>query len=193
MLSPETCKRRGIAAKKATRVKLNDHCLCFDHRAGYGNLVEIGVDGQGKAKNFPSDQVHGVVYELSQREWEALVRAEVGYRVIEVEVEPYEAEGSREKVIKASAFVSQEELRIQAEEPTDPLPTARYLSLIQSGAAFHKLDQDYLEFLDSLQGVQTVPRVNFDTKRDRSTRAVFAILVLSSLVASALASKKLHV
>jgi len=186
MLSPDTLRRRGLSLSPGRPAILRDHRLCFDHRAGFGNLVNTGAEASNGSSTAPAPlDVHGVIYRVDEGDWARLLKSEVGYRVVSVDVELYGSEGGAQEVVSASAFVSDPALRIlvPSGDPREPKPTARYLDLIQSGAAFHQLDEDYQDWLRGLDTVPKVPREYLDTRRDRITKAG-VLAVLASLLAA---------
>jgi len=123
--------------------------------------------------------VHGVLMRLSPEDWGTLRRSEVGYVVedVAVELEPGDGDGS---LTMASAFVSQSDLLLP---PNSGVPTTRYLGLIKEGAEHHNLPGPYQQWLQSLDSVRSVPRSNYNTRRERRARAGIALAAAAALAA----------
>ena len=176
-LSPAVLRRRGLAAapESGQPAVCPGRRLCFDHRAGYGNLVE-GVRGGGGA--------HGVVYRLGDEDWARLAEAEDGYCLDSVDVRTYDGEA-----LTVRAFVSDPALRIITTNPDALQPTERYLALLREGAEFHGLDEAYSGWLAGLEAVTAVPAFYHDTPRARAVRTG-GLALLSLVTAAAVASAR---
>ena len=175
-LSPAVLRRRGLSAapESGQPAVCPGRRLCFDHRAGYGNLVE-GAGGEGGA--------HGVVYRLGDEDWARLAEAEEGYCLDSVAVTTYDGEA-----LTAQAFVSDPALRIVTADPDALQPTERYLALLREGAEFHGLDEAYSGWLAGLEAVTGgVPAAYHDTPRARAVRTGALALLGIAAAAAALA------
>ena len=177
-LSPAVLRRRGLVAapESGQPAVCRGRRLCFDHRAGYGNLVE-GAGGGGGA--------HGVVYRLGDEDWARLAEAEDGYCLDSVDVRTYDGEA-----LTARAFVSDPALRIITTNPDALRPTERYLALLREGAEFHGLDEAYSGWLAGLEAVTAVPAFYHDTPRARVVRTGGLALLTLATAAVALASAR---
>lgn len=93
-----------------------------------------GADGSGKGniERDPGAIVHGVVYQLDDRQFAALHPYENGYRMLEVDV-----------VVRATVTA----LRATTYEALEPLPglvpTLEYVAHYRNGIAEHRLPDDY--------------------------------------------------
>eukprot|EP00213_Chloropicon_mariensis_P006982 CAMPEP_0197474042 /NCGR_PEP_ID=MMETSP1309-20131121/5473_1 /TAXON_ID=464262 /ORGANISM="Genus nov. species nov., Strain RCC998" /LENGTH=141 /DNA_ID=CAMNT_0043013475 /DNA_START=251 /DNA_END=675 /DNA_ORIENTATION=- len=114
------------------------------------------------------DEVHGVVYDLSDSDWEKLKRAEGGYCQADVEVVVY----GDDEALLASTFVSNWGSSAIG-DPDSFYPTKRYLGLIKEGAKVHQLDKEYQKWLQDLQTVSQMDATYRDTRRARLTKAAF--------------------
>ena len=133
-----------------------------------------------KFLRFPS-QVHGVLMRLSPEDWGTLRRSEVGYVVEDVAVELELGDGDGDgSLTMASAFVSQSDLLLP---PNSGVPTTRYLGLIKEGAGHHNLPGPYQQWLQSLDSVRSVPRSNYNTRRERRARAGIVLAAAAALAA----------
>ena len=177
-LSPSVLRRRGLAAAPEAGVPAvcPGRRLCFDHRCGYGNLVEGAAGGGG---------AHGVVYRLSAEDWERLEAAEDGYLLESVDLQTYDG-----GALLARAFVSEPALRVITADPDALRPTERYLALLREGADYHQLSPSYRCWLAGLRGLPAgVPPAYHDTPRARTVRAagLAALATLAAAIAFACA------
>lgn len=131
-------KSRGIQAKESMPAKLQGWKMSFTHRGGFGNVTLTGN---------AHDVVHGVLHSLNAADYGRLTNMEHEYLPIEVEVKP--CDSSTHTLVKAVAFVTPDRFRIR--EGLNP--TSRYLKLLKNGAAYWKLDKEYVEWLDGIQPV----------------------------------------
>lgn len=123
----ERMRERGAPFRSARPALLRGHRLVFDKR---------GFDGSARANVVPAPGglVHGVLYDLEDGGLEALQGFESGYDVVEVEVEPVDAEGAAH--VRARMFVARPDRRTKAP------PTRSYVALILQGLADHGLPEE---------------------------------------------------
>ncbi len=100
------------------------------------------VDQSGKANIVPdgSGVVWGVIFELSEGEFQRLARFEGGYSRKTIEVACVEPTAR----FSAETFVAKP-------EGSDLLPTSQYLQIILDGAREHELSADYQAQLASIR------------------------------------------
>ena len=186
--------------------------LSFCHRGGFATLVmQPSQQSNGADPRLQRRNVHGVLYSLSRADMAALQRAETGYFLQAVSVQPYpqaarlqcETAGMtglekpttvmaitdnpasfmiEKDMVSATAFVSRPMLRLRS----PVAPTDRYLKLMQAGAREHGLPPAHVAWLASVPCVSRsgLPPEYFDTGPN-----VFAqgFLVLVGLVTIATA------
>ena len=143
-LSPNVLNRRGVSPLMSEKAILRKHRLCFNHRKGFANLEP------SNSRECDGD-VHGVVFDLHERDFTILEEAEIGYMTKRILVETY---GRQE--VEAETFVSRPELKIICDDvdPSVLLPTHGYLEKIREGAHFHGLDFGYQKWLGDLETLQ---------------------------------------
>jgi len=95
--------------------------------------------------------VHGVAHLMTSTQWEyyketegAAGQSDKGYGIVEVEVEAYDG-----RKFLASTLMTQPKT-IAALKGRKAVPSLRYLTLLRNGAAEHKLDAEYQEYLNKL-------------------------------------------
>ena len=165
--------------------------LSFRHRGGFATLVMQPMQQQDAANpRLQRGNVHGVLYSLDRADMAALQRAETGYVLERVSVQPYprvakapcvdagEIRPARpvsvvattdasasivpdDATIVATAFVSRPTLRLRS----PVAPTDRYLEHMQTGAREHGLCPEYVAWLASVPSVSRsgLPPEYFDT------------------------------
>ncbi len=100
--------------------------------------------------------VHGVAHLMTPTQWEyyketegAAGQSDKGYGVVEVELEAYDG-----RKIKAFTLMTQPRT-IATLKNRKALPSLRYLKLLRDGAAEHKLDPEYQNYLNELVPYET--------------------------------------
>jgi hypothetical protein len=116
--------------------RLDGYALQFNKRSM--------VDQSGKANIVPdgSGVVWGILFELSEEEFQRLARFEGGYSRKTIEAASLEPTAS----LSAETFVAKP-------DGSDLLPTSQYLQMILEGAREHELPVDYQA---QLAGTQTL-------------------------------------
>ena len=188
---------RGVTPLASRPAALTDPVtmLSFCHRGGFATLVLQPFQHQPCSANaeLQRGKVHGVLYSLTKADMAALQRAETGYVLQPVSVQPYpqitdvqraDADIIRRDepvsmmatgdvsasivldsaMISATAFVSRPMLRLRS----PVAPTDRYLELMQTGAREHGLCPEYVARLASVPSVSRsgLPPEYFDTGPD---------------------------
>ncbi|EHK22002.1 uncharacterized protein TRIVIDRAFT_151379 [Trichoderma virens Gv29-8] len=150
---------RSITPQRAVAARVPTHVLTFDifgfpysepsfaSIAERSNVAVKTVLSKNGTVELPP--VHGVAYLITQEEYIKLVVSEgggVAYREIEIEAEFLTEKGQPSG---QRATVS----TLEAKYPFRPnaAPSARYLGLLITGAAEHKLPHDYQEYLHQLE------------------------------------------
>uniref|UniRef100_L2FQE2 gamma-glutamylcyclotransferase n=1 Tax=Colletotrichum fructicola (strain Nara gc5) TaxID=1213859 RepID=L2FQE2_COLFN len=151
---------RSIIPQKTAVARIPTHVLTFDifgfpysepSFASIAKRSQVTVDTVlSTDKNIPFESlpVNGVAYLILQEEYIRLVISEgggVAYREIDVEAEFLNSsEEPIQKVIVST---------LEAKYPFRPnaAPSARYLGLLETGAAEHSLPPEYQEYLSKLQ------------------------------------------
>ena len=146
-MSLQKLSQRGIALDHPGCAAVVDssqkYSLAFCHRGGFATLMKPNakqklLDEQGLIYNKP----HGVLYQIGKQDFERLKRAETGYTVSEIMVQPYYSEK-----VTATAFVSKPSLMLN--RPVRP--TKRYLDLVIEGACQHSLNPEFVSWLQNLE------------------------------------------
>jgi len=187
--------KRGVKPLASRPAALTDPAtmLSFCHRGGFATLIlqplqQHQVDGADP--RLQRGNVHGVLYSLTKADMAALQRAETGYVLHPVSVQPYWQVTAVQRTdasmigrdeplskvatrddpasilpdnptISATAFVSRPMLRLRS----PVAPTDRYLELVQTGAREHGLCPEYVAWLASVPSVSRsgLPPEYFDT------------------------------
>jgi hypothetical protein len=121
---------------------------------------------EGAVERF-TKETHGVMYTISQDEWEYLLRTEGSYDVVDVTCVTYdgrEITGRTLTHVELSNFGTQ-------------LPSKRYLQLLRDGAQHWNLNEEWRAHLDGLEAYEPV-------ELDIVGRAALALSVGPTLVAS---------
>jgi hypothetical protein len=112
----------------------------------------------------------GIAYLLTREEYERLLLSEGGrdggYKEIDVAVVPL-VDLTDKRVIRCKSLGT----RVPRENP-NPLPSARYLSLLRTGAAEHEFPTAYQDYLDQL------PIYTISSWRTEVGRVLFLLLWL---------------
>ena len=168
-VAPASMARRGTApAGSARPATVKDYRLTF--RVPGAPYVEPGFativrkDEAGEEEDGGLD-VRGVVYDLTEEDWERVRATETGYEVVEVEVA-----GSSQT---ATTLVYP-----RARCRPGLLPSRRYLSLIREGAAYHSIDLEWRAYLASLD--------YYDPSLDEGRALGAALSLVGGLAASPL-------
>ncbi|CAE7748833.1 tatD [Symbiodinium sp. KB8] len=130
-------ERRGIIPLAEIPGKVAGWRLLFNHKGGMGNVQRLD---ELPADDGP-DAVHGILLQLSTRDFAKLCQIEYEYRTTELNVESYDG-----RVIAAQAFVSPAEWKL----PTSVAPPERYLKLIREGCKEMGIDFSYQRWLQSI-------------------------------------------
>jgi gamma-glutamylcyclotransferase (GGCT)/AIG2-like uncharacterized protein YtfP len=130
IVSPGLRELRGIETLMTAPAVLNDYRITFAV-AGAANIVI--------ARGY---EVHGVLMELSQKDWDVLTSYETGYDYTEVDVWTY---GDETKFYRARVFIMDSDRVGNEKLPSDRLPQERFLRIIASGMRHHGVDEDYIE------------------------------------------------
>ena len=128
-------ERRGIIPLAEFPGKLPGWRLLFNHKGGMGNIERLDAADDGP------DAVHGILLQLSARDFNKLCQMEYEYRTVQINVESYDG-----RVISAQAFVSPPEWKL----PTNVAPPERYLKLIRDGCKEMGIDMSYQDWLNSI-------------------------------------------
>ena len=128
--SPGLRELRGIETIMTAPAVLNDYRLTFAV-AGAPNIIE--------KRGW---EVHGVLMQLSQKDWDILKEKEAGYDYTLVDVWTY---GDQTRCYRARAFIMNANNLKNEELPSDRLPQERFLRIIASGMRHHGVDEDYIE------------------------------------------------
>ncbi|KAK3836869.1 MAG: hypothetical protein J3R72DRAFT_493525 [Linnemannia gamsii] len=110
-------------------------------RVGQELAWEDGEDVEGRKGSYPME-LHGVVYRITERDWELIVHSEggwghdvpIGYDTIHVACQVYD---TLEQVTARVLLARPKSLQPNGQ------PSLRYKSLITSGARYHNLDPLY--------------------------------------------------
>lgn len=111
-----------------------------------GRLVNYGFrfnkqneDGSARANIISSEEedVHGVIYQIDQKQYDVLFKTEPGFRLMEVSVETDRGN------IEALTFISDADVE-------DIYPSELYLQTILEGAKEHELPEEYVDFIKCL-------------------------------------------
>jgi hypothetical protein len=111
-----------------------------------GRLIDYGFrfnrknpDGSARANIIASESedVFGVVYQISQKHQDILLKTEPGYQLIEVPVE------TDRGIVEAFTFISDA-------DDEDIYPAKPYLNSILAGAKEHSLPEEYTDFIRSM-------------------------------------------
>lgn len=134
-MSTARLRKRAPSARLIGRATLRAHALRFHKR---------GRDGSAKcdavATRDDGDAVHGVLFEIDEAsDWEALDRAEGGYRRAIVEVDAAFPFTTKDTKVRATAY-----LALPASIDDELLPDAWYRDLVVAGAREHDLPEDYI-------------------------------------------------
>ncbi|CAB1111935.1 unnamed protein product [Ectocarpus sp. CCAP 1310/34] len=171
---------RVIRRDKTDAQKSRGMCVCFCHRAGYATLAH----SPGPPQSWEtSPGAHGVLHVISPSSLEKIAASENGYekRLVDVETP------TRERDI-AVCFVSNPWQALPASVP----PTSRYLSLLQDGAAYHNVDEDYRAWLARLPSVrpedETMSSDRVRTPSKIVTDTVLAVAAFAAVVAAGAAT-----
>ncbi|GFR51346.1 hypothetical protein Agub_g13769 [Astrephomene gubernaculifera] len=180
-----TLARRGVRVLSRDPAFISDSAvrLVFKHRGGHATLerAEAGEGGSAGGKDEeprfrPYDgRVHGVLYRMSQQEFEKLSKSERGYVLQELEVQTYD--GARHV---ASVFVSNPLFRLGSEV----LPPEQYLAGVREGARDNYLEPGYQAFLS---GISTVPGAGLGSEyySTPSKYMAYSFLLVVGLIALA--------
>eukprot|EP00929_Paragymnodinium_shiwhaense_P114839 TRINITY_DN83359_c0_g1_i1.p1 TRINITY_DN83359_c0_g1~~TRINITY_DN83359_c0_g1_i1.p1 ORF type:complete len:333 (-),score=76.19 TRINITY_DN83359_c0_g1_i1:395-1393(-) len=133
--------KRGIMPQQEVAGRLPGWRLVFNHSGGMGNVEAVPAEEKDR---FP-DAVHGMLLLLEDSDFDKLAEMEHEYNTTTVDVHAYDG-----RIIRAEAFTSPEDYRLQSYPP----PPARYINLIRSGAKSSKLDGDYQAWLATISGVE---------------------------------------
>lgn len=105
--------------------------------ANYGfRFNKQNEDGSARANIIVSEEedVFGVIYQINQKQYDALVQTEPGFRLIEVSIETDRGN------IEALTFISDADVE-------DIYPAKDYLNTILVGAKEHDLPEEYVDFI----------------------------------------------
>lgn len=153
-VSAAKVRSRGMVPRQALRGRLPGWSLLFNHCGGFGNIEEVTkiqeerMDLSSLAPPAPTE-THGMLLQLSRREFAELARQEYAYDTVEVAVEVYGQDGSvvaQPRVQHALAF------KTSACALASPrtLPTARYMRIIKEGARDAGIDEQYCRWLEAI-------------------------------------------
>ena len=130
IVSPGLRELRGIETTMTAPAVLNDYRLTFAV-AGAANIIE--------KRGW---EVHGVLMELSPKDWDILKSYEAGWEYTLVDVWTY---GEDTRCYQARVFIMESDNLRNEELPSDRLPQERFLRVIASGMRHHGVDEDYIE------------------------------------------------
>ncbi|UJR11469.1 hypothetical protein I4U23_015648 [Adineta vaga] len=113
--------------------RLNDYQFRFNH---------MQPNGDGRANIVPKKRayVYGLVYVISNKHREYLLKTEPGYRVIEVDIELE----NDQSIIRAITFIDETNIE------NDFLPSNEYLQTIIDGAREHQFSENYINSIVSI-------------------------------------------
>eukprot|EP00271_Cylindrocystis_brebissonii_P002665 TRINITY_DN13434_c0_g1_i1.p1 TRINITY_DN13434_c0_g1~~TRINITY_DN13434_c0_g1_i1.p1 ORF type:complete len:226 (+),score=36.67 TRINITY_DN13434_c0_g1_i1:46-723(+) len=130
---------RKIVPRESVAGRLDGYRLAFTHRGAMGNVEQMA--GQC---------VHGVLHKMTPVQFASLASTESEYLQREVQVEAYDGRG----LVPAVIFYTPLEGCIAYGLP----PPARYLKLLQVGAASWNLDERYVQWLHAMPSIDARDR-----------------------------------
>jgi len=138
MMNPVSLNLRHLHPKQSMPGILRDWKLVF---RGFGGMGDIDPS--------PGSSFHGVLHQVTRREFAILDSIEATYRRTPVKVETYDG-----RVMDAFAY-KMDESKLDKSAP-DALPGERYLDIIIRGARHYGVDANYIH--DVLEKVKVEPR-----------------------------------
>lgn len=132
--------REVFLGRRTMQCDVGDPAVLDDHRLAFTQPGLLGIEPSfANIERAPGEQVHGVVWELSEPEFERLLTTE------SPNYEPYDVEvrGRRVGTVKARALRSR---KVQVERP----PSRRYQRLLVRGAREHDLPASYVTKLETM-------------------------------------------
>jgi hypothetical protein len=143
---------RGMRPLSAVRGRLAGHSLLFNHVGGFGNIESVETirakryDLSRLAPPVP-EEMHGMLLQLTRKDFAELARQEYAYDTIEVAVEVYpDDNGSVPRIQHALAFKTS----ACALTTEKTLPSRRYIDIIRHGARASGLESSFCDWLDSI-------------------------------------------
>ena len=107
-------------------------------------LVFRTKDGFAGAEKSPGSGIHGVLHRITKEESNILDAIEILYTKETVEVSPYHQEGDKDTVQAVVYVFDEEQIARDPEKMSHHPPGARYMEILQEGAAKFGLDQEYV-------------------------------------------------
>ena len=149
------------------RGKLMGWRLLFDHKGGFGNIINMETESDGLSKNifdpFMSDggeyEVHGILLKLTHDDFIKLAHMEHEYELHQVSIRIYQEDLIKTTTrddfnghssVTAVVFKSP---RCFQTKRSDLYPTSRYIELIQKGAKQMKIENEYCQWLSQIYSI----------------------------------------